>query len=280
VRLRRVGTVGSALLALGFFAPSALAGSTSGGMTAGGATAPIGATGTAGATGPAGTTGATNVAAGTAVSNVTTPSVAITAPPLAPIVLSKDQSPDFVYNGPVFVQIAPGVIQPYAPRTTVASVNGGTIAGTATNSLPHLLVPGTRAEIVDGLAAAPEDAPVAVQRIIWTANAIIGRPYVYGGGHSSFKSYGYDCSGTVSFALHGDRLLKSPLDSSQFMSWGRSGQGQWVTILTNPGHAYLDVAGVRLDTSAADDPNNEQGPRWRPLRPANAGYTIRHPAGL
>jgi cell wall-associated NlpC family hydrolase len=242
--------------------------------TAGGATAPVGATG------PTGATGATNVAAGTAVSNVTTPSVAITAPPLAPIVLGKDQSPEFVYNGPVFVQIAPGVIQPYVPRTTVASVNGGTIAGTTTNSLPHLLVPGTRAEIVNGLAAAPEDAPLAVQRIIWTANEIIGRPYVYGGGHSSFHSYGYDCSGTVSFALHGDRLLESPLDSSQFMSWGRAGQGQWVTILTNPGHAYLDVAGVRLDTSAADDPSNEQGPRWRPLRPANAGYAIRHPAGL
>ena len=64
------------------------------------------------------------------------------------------------------------------------------------------------------------------------------------------------------------------------MSWGAPGQGQWMTILTNPGHAYLDVAGLRLDTSAADDPTNQQGPRWRPLRPANAGYMVRHPSGL
>lgn len=84
----------------------------------------------------------------------------------------------------------------------------------------------------------------------------------------------------VAFALHGGSLLTSPLDSSQFMSWGRAGQGRWMTILTNPGHAYLDVAGLRLDTSAADDPKAQQGPRWRPLRPANAGYVIRHPAGL
>ena len=120
----------------------------------------------------------------------------------------------------------------------------------------------------------------AVQRLIWAVNKIIGRPYVFGGGHSSFIASGYDCSGTVSYALHGGHLLKAPLDSSQFMGWGRAGQGQWLTVLTNPGHAYLDVAGLRLDTSAADDPTNQQGPRWRPLRPGNAGYTIRHPAGL
>jgi hypothetical protein len=272
VRLRHVGTVGSALLALGFFAPGALADPTGGGMTAGGATAPVG---------PTGATGTTAIPGSDDAPVASVPAIAptITAP-LSPIVLGKDQSPDFVYSGPVFVQIAPGVIEPYVPQTQVASVSGGTVAGTLTNALPHLLVPGSRAEIVHGLAAAPENAPVAVQHIIWAANAIVGRPYVYGGGHSSFKSRGYDCSGTVSFALHGARLLKAPLDSSQFMSWGRAGQGQWVTILTNPGHAYVDVAGLRLDTSAADDPTDEQGPRWRPLRPGNGGYTIRHPAGL
>ena len=173
-----------------------------------------------------------------------------------------------------------GAVEPYAPQTTIASVAGGTVAGTLIGGLPHLLVPGDTAEIVHGLAAAPEGAPAIVQHIIWAANKIIGRPYVYGGGHQSFLSRGYDCSGTVSFALHGGSLLSSPLDSSQFMSWGKAGQGRWMTILTNPGHAYLDIAGLRLDTSAADDPNNQQGPRWRPLRPANAGYLIRHPAGL
>jgi cell wall-associated NlpC family hydrolase len=204
----------------------------------------------------------------------------LTSPPLSPIVLGKGQSPSYVYHGPIYVETAAGAIEPYVPHTKVASVSGGTIAGTPTGAAPHLVVPGMRAEIVHGLAAAPEDAPALVQHIIWAANRIIGRPYVFGGGHNSFVSLGYDCSGTVSFALHGGRLLKTPMDSSQFMGWGRAGQGEWLTILTNPGHAYLDVAGLRLDTSAADDPSNEQGPRWRPLRPANAGYTVRHPAGL
>jgi hypothetical protein len=195
-------------------------------------------------------------------------------------VLGKGESVDFVYRGPVYIEISAGVIERYVPHTMVASVSGGTIAGVLTSALPHLLVPGTRAEIVHGLAAAPESAPAAVQRLIWAANKIIGRPYVFGGGHKSFSASGYDCSGTVSYALHGGRLLKAPLDSSQFMGWGHAGQGQWLTVLTNPGHAYLDVAGLRLDTSAADDPTHQQGPRWRPLRPDNGGYTIRHPAGF
>jgi cell wall-associated NlpC family hydrolase len=285
VRLRHVGSVGSALLAFAVFAPSALADTTPGATTAGGATAPpvTGATAATGATGtvaPAGSTGAT----GTSNSSTTAP-VAVLAPPAltsapAPIVLGKGQSVDFVYRGPVYVETSTGAIEPYVPHTMVASVSGGTIAGILTSAVPHLLVPGTRAEIIHGLAAAPENAPAAVKHIIWAANKIIGRPYVFGGGHKSFISAGYDCSGTVSFALHGGHLLKAPLDSGQFMGWGRSGQGEWLTILTNPGHAYLDVAGLRLDTSAADDPSDQQGPRWRPLRPGNAGYTIRHPAGF
>jgi cell wall-associated NlpC family hydrolase len=282
VRLRHVGSVGSALLAFAVFAPSALADSTPAGTTAGGATAPAG-TGATGATGTTGTTGTTvptgsNVASTPAVTPILTPTPL--TPALAPIVLGKDQSPDFVYRGPVYFETSTGAIQPYVPHTMVASVSGGTIAGVLTSALPHLLVPGTRAEIIHGLAAAPEGAPAAVQRLIWAANKIIGRPYVFGGGHKSFVSYGYDCSGTVSYALHGGRLLKSPLDSGQFMGWGRAGQGRWLTVLTDPGHAYLDVAGLRLDTSAADDPSNQQGPRWRPLRPDNAGYTVRHPAGF
>ncbi|HEX4033928.1 MAG TPA: hypothetical protein VHX66_05750 [Solirubrobacteraceae bacterium] len=262
-------------MAIATFAPAALADSspTPSPTDAGGATAPIGATGATGATGSTGSTGA---GSGT----VTLPDPTPAAPPKAPIVLGKHQSPDFTYHGPVFVQAPGGVLEPYVPNTIVASVSGGTVAGVASRGLPHLLVPGDRGEIIHGLAAAPEGAPLAVKKIIWAANRIIGRPYVFGGGHRSFISNGYDCSGTVSFALHGARLLKSPLDSGQFMSWGGGGQGQWVTILTNPGHAYLDIAGLRLDTSAADDPNDQQGPRWRPLRPGNGGYTIRHPFGL
>jgi cell wall-associated NlpC family hydrolase len=267
VRLRQVCTVGSTLLAVGAFAPTALADGIVGGATA---PASVGATGATGSTASTGSTG---------VTGSLTPAVPITAP-LAPIVLGKDQTASGVYSGPVFMQTASGVLVAYAPQTTVASVSGGTLVGTLVSGPPHLLVPGRTAELVHGIAAAPQDAPAAVQEIIWAANEIIGRPYVFGGGHRSFSSRGYDCSGTVSFALHGASLLKTPLDSSQFMVWGRRGQGRWMTILTNPGHAYLDIAGLRLDTSAADDPSSQQGPRWRPLRPANAGYTIRHPVEL
>ena len=108
------------------------------------------------------------------------------------------------------------------------------------------------------------------RQIIWAGNQIIGLPYIYGGGHESFISPGYDCSGTVSFALHGAGLLTTPEDSSEFEAWGSHGTGRWVTIFSNPGHAYMTVAGLRLDTSAADDPSNQQGPRWRPLRAATA----------
>jgi cell wall-associated NlpC family hydrolase len=123
-------------------------------------------------------------------------------------------------------------------------------------------------------------APVDVQEIIWAGDQIVGLPYIYGGGHGSFTSSGYDCSGTVSFALHGASLLTTPMDSGEFMSWGGAGVGQWVTIFTNLGHAYMTVAGLRLDTSPVDDPTNQQGPRWRPLRPGNPGFTVRHPIGL
>ena len=99
-------------------------------------------------------------------------------------------------------------------------------------------------------------------------------------GHASFNSPGYDCSGTVSYALHGGNLLATPADSSEFMKWGSHGAGRWIAVFGNSGHAYMDVAGLRLDTSAADDPTNQQGPRWRPLRTSNGGYTVRHPLGL
>jgi hypothetical protein len=123
-------------------------------------------------------------------------------------------------------------------------------------------------------------APPAVQEIVWAGNQIIGLPYIFGGGHASFSSPGYDCSGTVSFALHGASLLATPMDSSEFMSWDSRGVGTWVTVFANGGHAYMTVAGLRLDTSAADDPSNQQGPRWRPLRPANSGFRVRHPTSF
>ena len=157
---------------------------------------------------------------------------------------------------------------------------GGSAYGQADPTIPQLTVPGTVAKVVHGYAEAPALAPPAVQQAIWTANAIIGKPYIYGGGHSAFTASGYDCSGTVSYALHGGLLLASPLDSGEFESWGLAGRGQWITIFANGGHAYMNIAGIRLDTSSAGDPSGKQGPRWRPLRRSNSGYRVRHPLGL
>jgi len=141
-------------------------------------------------------------------------------------------------------------------------------------------VPGMTAVILpDGYAAAPAAAPAAVQQAIWAGNQLIGLPYVYGGGHASFVAAGYDCSGTVSYALHGGGLLPAPLDSSAFMAWGISGEGAWVTVYTNPAHAFLEIAGIRLDTSAAGDPDGLSGPRWRPLLADTSGYLPRYPEG-
>ncbi|HEY7960695.1 MAG TPA: hypothetical protein VID29_02130 [Solirubrobacteraceae bacterium] len=192
------------------------------------------------------------------------------------------RSLSLAYTGPVYEKTASGQILPYAPPPPAGQLasSGGSPVAPAGSAKPRLLVPGVTAHVVNGLAAAPMSAPAAIQEIVWSANQIIGLPYVFGGGHASFTASGYDCSGTVSFALHGGHLLSTPMDSSEFMGWGGHGIGQWVTVFTNPEHAYMTVAGLRLDTSAADDPSNQQGPRWRPLRPANGGFKVRHPVGL
>jgi hypothetical protein len=140
--------------------------------------------------------------------------------------------------------------------------------------------PKVKATAHSSVATAPADAPAEVRAAIEQANEIVGRPYVWGGGHRSFTSRGYDCSGAVSYLLHGGGLLDSPLDSSSFMHWGDAGRGQWITVWTNPSHAFVEVAGLRLDTSAAEDPTGRKGPQWRPARRSHAGFHARHPAGF
>jgi len=233
--------------------------------------APALANGTGGVAVTTSTTGAAS-SGGAVPTTPTTPAAPVTA-----------KTPNIAYDGPVYEKTVTGAIVPYVPPAPAGegSATGGAAVAATAEGKPDLLVPGALAHIVDGLAAAPESAPAAVQEIIWAGNQLIGLPYIYGGGHdASFISPGYDCSGTVSFALHGADLLTSPEDSSEFMGWGAGGVGTWVTIFSNPGHAYMTVAGVRLDTSPADDPSDLQGPRWRPLRQSNAGYTVRHPLGL
>jgi cell wall-associated NlpC family hydrolase len=125
-------------------------------------------------------------------------------------------------------------------------------------------------------AIPPAAAPDAVKNAIYAANRIVGKPYRYGGGHRRFIDSGYDCSGSVSFALRGGGLVKRPLHSSAFMSWGEAGRGQWITVYTNPGHAFVVIAGLRFDTSGP----GPRGPNWRRTARSSRAYTARHPEGF
>ena len=115
-----------------------------------------------------------------------------------------------------------------------------------------------------------------VARVIAAANRIATTPYKYGGGHGQWNDSGYDCSGSVSYALHGGGLLSQALDSGQFMSWGAPGRGRHITIYANPGHAYMVINGRRYDTTG----RAQTGTRWQPQGRSSAGYTVRHPPGL
>jgi peptidoglycan hydrolase-like protein with peptidoglycan-binding domain len=139
----------------------------------------------------------------------------------------------------------------------------------------------------DGTATAPAGAPAVVQEVIAAANQIIDKPYIYGGGHASFNDVGYDCSGSVSYALHGGGLLSSPEDSSELESYGSPGAGKWITVYANAGHTWVVVAGIAFDTADFGGPNipSGTGPRWRSdpignLSDGTGGYVVRHPAGL
>jgi hypothetical protein len=152
-------------------------------------------------------------------------------------------------------------------------------------------VPGDEAVLLeDGTAAAPANAPDQVKQAIWAANSLQELPYRYGGGHNlKFDvAKGADCSGTVSYALKAAGLLETPLDSGSFMTWGEKGKGQWISVFTNPGHAYVVIAGLRLDTSVGTGTYAlrskgiaasafERGPRWRPWKRPSAGFKKRHP---
>jgi membrane-bound lytic murein transglycosylase B len=128
----------------------------------------------------------------------------------------------------------------------------------------------------NGLAAAPTAAPAPVKAAIAAANSIATTPYVWGGGHASFYSYGYDCSGAVSFALYGAGLLDTPLTSGALESYGEPGPGKWITIYANATHTYVVIAGLRWDT--VGDANGT-GPRWHAEPPYPAGFVVRHPTG-
>lgn len=140
---------------------------------------------------------------------------------------------------------------------------------------PKGLGPGAQATLLpNGQAVPPPDAPLVVRAVIESANAIAHKPYIWGGGHGSFEDDGYDCSGAISYALHGGGLLDSPLDSTGFTYWGNAGAGNWITVYAHGGHAYAVIAGLRWDTSGG------AGPRWHADMRSPSGFIARHPAGF
>jgi cell wall-associated NlpC family hydrolase len=142
---------------------------------------------------------------------------------------------------------------------------------------PEKVVPGARGAVTAaGFAVAPASAPEVVKGVIAAGNAIATMPYKWGGGHASWDDSGYDCSGSVSYALHGGGLLDSALVSGDFARWGDPGAGRWVTIYANGGHVYMVVAGMRFDTSA----RSRTGSRWTMEQRASDGFSVTHPPGL
>jgi septal ring factor EnvC (AmiA/AmiB activator) len=148
-------------------------------------------------------------------------------------------------------------------------------SGVPMAEVPAPLNPGEEAQVInESEASAPAAAPQAVKDAIAAANAIAMTPYIWGGGHGSFESSGYDCSGAVSFALHGGGFLESPLDSTGLETWGEAGAGKWITVYANAEHAWMVIAGIAFDTVGGP------GPRWHnPWVDSPEGFIVRHPSG-
>lgn len=161
-------------------------------------------------------------------------------------------------------------IRPYAPRVAepevVQSSDGPTVSG-------------SRAVMRRGIAYAPSQAPQAVKELIWSVNRLQRMPYKWGGGHGSFSDDGYDCSGTISYALHHAGVLGSPLTSSDLSRWGQGGRGRWVTVYARNGHVFAVVAGLRLDAMGSEM-GRQGGPRWHSDMRSTRGFAARTLAGL
>ena len=141
------------------------------------------------------------------------------------------------------------------------------------------MVSGNHAVLRNGVAYAPSRAPQSVKNAIWAANTLRRKPYVWGGGHGTFYDRGYDCSGTISFALHGAGVLTSPLPSSDLMRYGERGRGRWMTIYSRSGHTFAVIAGLRLDTTDLGR-GGDVGPRWYEYSRDTGGFVARHPVGM
>jgi cell wall-associated NlpC family hydrolase len=140
-------------------------------------------------------------------------------------------------------------------------------------------ISGKRAILRNGIAYAPSRAPQNVKNAIWAANTLRRKPYVWGGGHGSFYDHGYDCSGSVSYALHGAGVLAAPLPSSDLMRYGERGRGRWITVYSRSGHTFAVIAGLRFDTTDLGR-GGDVGPRWYVDGRDTRGFVARHPAGF
>ena len=192
--------------------------------------------------------------------------------PLAPLPKARPR---------VVQALGPGELPPEASTTNSAPPSDDEVRTELTAFRKHLQgfsgPTGPVPKILpDGTAVAPAKAPAVVKAVIAAANEIATKPYKWGGGHGAWRDSGYDCSGSVSFALAGAGLLDAPLNSTGFMTYGAPGPGRWITLYTNDGHMFMVVAGLRFDTSGANG-----GTRWQPLEGrAQGAYEVRHPPGL
>ena len=174
-------------------------------------------------------------------------------------------------------------MNPFRVKTLFsAAILGLTVSSITAGSFPTTgpTVPGSLAKLHYGQAAAPERAPLMVKRAIWAANQLRSKPYRYGGGHRSFSDNAYDCSGTISFALGGAGLIKSPISSSEFRRFGDRGKGKWITIYARNGHTFAVIAGLRLDTTPYVTGREVWKPAWQPTPRMPIGFEARHPVGL
>jgi hypothetical protein len=160
------------------------------------------------------------------------------------------------------------------PADASADCGGGGV----TPAEVDICTPTAKARLLpNGMLIPPKSAPPRVKAVIKAADRIRTKPYIWGGGHGRWWDRGYDCSGSVSYALHGGKFLESPLPSGPMEHWGLEGEGRWITVYANAGHAYAVIAGYRWDTSG----NSEgTGPRWHEDLRDNVGFVARHPAGF
>ena len=164
----------------------------------------------------------------------------------------------------------------------VAALSFGALSVSQGASFPSSgpTTPGNQAQLRDGLALAPANAPQSVKRAIWAANQLRTKPYRFGGGHKTFHDSAYDCSGTVSYALAGAGLVSVPMSSKELRAYGSRGPGKWITVYARNGHTFAVIAGLRLDTTSPHNPSRRWAPRWQPTERTPKGFEARHPLGL